>query len=451
MTARLGRMLAVPIGMMGSEEIRMRKVELTVESQIDGSKYGFGNSEPVRLWGETRTHFLVPRKYGLSKLGGLGSVIDDRSEGQAINLSFKKPLRPQQEDPVQRFLQTIRTTPWNGGILDSPCGSGKTIMLLKLIVELGRTALVVVHTEFLMDQWKDRIQEFIGLPLNKIGRVQGSLCGFKDRPITIGMVQSLAEKNYPSELYDHFGTVVFDEVHRMGAPHFSLAVPRFSAKYRMGASATPTRKDGLEQVFLTHIGDVVGGIANWEVKPKVYQTFIPPMLLQSMYQSGRKVALARLVTDLTELPKRNLFIANEVVKAVRKDRKVLVLSDRLDHLDVLKRMITNLEPKARVGKVIGGIDEQTRIKNSAGDVILATTQYVKEGFDCPELDTLYLTCPHTDVEQQVGRILRSSPGKKTPLVIDLVDSMPVMMAFARKRALFYASKEFEVAQIRVTA
>jgi superfamily II DNA or RNA helicase len=446
-------MVELPKEILDPEDLRMRKVELTLEPKLNGSKMGFDDmSGPIRLWDETASTFRVPRRYGLSKcLVSIPSiaVVDERTSGDPIKFQFRKSLWDNQKGPVEQTLRAVRETPWNGAILESPCGTGKTVMLLKILSDLGVPALVVVHKEFLMDQWRERIKEYLGIPEDRVGHIQENTCTFHGRQIALGMVQSLAKKEYPADLYKYFGAVVFDEVHRMGAPFFSQAVPKFYAKYRLGASATPSRKDGLDQVFLWHIGEVIPGVSTWSVKPKVYQMHFQLDIPRGQYtKRNGELMLAVLVNWLTRWPSRNEVLVREIVRAASKGRKILVLSDRLEHLRELRKMFRARAPKFSTGNYIGGMTEREREKALECDVLFGTYQFAKEGLDVPDLDTLYLATPHVDVEQAVGRILRECPGKKAPLVVDLVDSLSVTRAFAEKRRAFYQLKGFEVVDIK---
>lgn len=452
---RLGRMAEVPLASLGMGELGLRKTDLTLSPSVGGQKYGFGEAPVfVPMWTEEAGYLKVPRKYGFTNMGlSPANMIDDRTEGVPVSMQFQATLRPAQEEPVQNLLREVRSAPWSGAILESPCGSGKTVMMLRAAAELGKATLVIVHTEVLMDQWRERIRQFLGLPDDKIGQIQQNVCSFADAPITVGMIHSLAEKDYPAAMYRHFGTIIYDEVHRVSAPFFSKAVPKFWAKYRLGASATPRRADGLENVFLWHIGDVVRGVQTWEVKPKVYQIqWTSRIHPDSIKTWGKKeVSLGKLMTVIGKDARRNIFLAGEITRAAKSGRKILVLSDRIDHLKILRQYFQSQTHGTTLtsGFVIGGMDEEARNRSSGCNVLFGTFQYVKEGYDCSSLDTLYLATPHTDVEQAVGRILRQDPDKKEPLVVDVVDSLTVTRAFAAKRRAFYEYKGFDVLTVHV--
>jgi hypothetical protein len=379
--------------------------------------HGLGDGKRNVLWG------TVPSRI---------EAITTRGEQETFDLTMTAPLH--------NYVA-------NGFVVHN---SGKTVLALKVAAELGQPTLVVVHKEFLMDQWKERIQEFLGIPASKIGHIQQDVCAYKNKSIVLGMIHSLAEKDYPDEMYSHFGTVIYDEVHRVGAPMFSQAVPKFPAKYRIGVSATPDRKDGLERVFLWHIGDVIRGTGSWELKPTVYLIEYQTTMSQDWARGfNGQTNLGKLVTMISQDTRRNVWLAGEIRKAGTAGRKVLVLSDRIEHLEVLQKMLKSQAPGLTTAMYVGGLKGSERERASGADILLGTVQYAKEGLDLPELDTLYLVTPHTDVEQMVGRILRKCTTKKAPLVVDVADNMPITRAFANKRISFYMEQGFEVRRLRV--
>jgi len=445
-------MVAVPLASLTPEELRLRKTELTLTPGGKGSFGGADGKTEIRLYGQDADYLYVPRKYGLGnmELAGRPSV-DERSDGPTVEMSFHGSLRPSQEKPVAEVLRTLESAPWTGSILEAPCGSGKTTLALYVAAQLKRPALIIVHTEVLLAQWVERIKQFLQLPDNKIGRIQQDRCDYEGCPITVGMIHSIAEKDYPTETYSHFGFVVFDEVHRVGAPVFSKAVPKFNARYVLGLSATPERYDGMEKVFLWHIGNIIRSDQTWEIKPKVYQiqwmSRVHPSAIK--VYGKNEVSLGKLATKLGQDARRNIWLAGEIAKAAKAGRKILVLSDRIEHL---KRMRELLQAQTRnttitSGFVIGGMKEDKRLQSTGCNVMFGTFGYVSEGFDVAELDTLYLTSPHVNIEQSVGRILRRHPSKKEPVVVDVVDSLPITRAFGGKRLAFYEQNGFEVTQV----
>ena len=142
-----------------------------------------------------------------------------------------------------------------GGLLEIDTGLGKTVIALNILTKLNVKTLIIVHKEFLMNQWIERIEEFI--PTAKVGKIQGSKKDIEGKEIVIGMLQSLSMKDYDYELFNSFGLTIIDEVHHMGAEVFSQALYKVVTKYMLGLSATMDRKDGLTSVFKMFIGDII--------------------------------------------------------------------------------------------------------------------------------------------------------------------------------------------------
>jgi len=301
--------------------------------------------------------------------------------------------------------------------------------------------LVVVHKEFLMDQWIERIRTFV--PGAKVGKVQQSECDFRGKTFVLGMVHSLSgNSSYPDELWQWPGCVIFDEVHRVAARTWCPVPAKFLAKYRLGISATLRRKDGADAVFWENIGPVIFEAHEERLVPVIKRVWSTFSLSKTDRFNPHLAPQSLLLRFLCASRERNDLIAGQVVAAVRAGRKCLVLSGRLNHLEALEVLIRKLWPAATggesVGWYVGGRSKGQLIEAAKAKVIFGTIQYCSEGLDIPSLDTLFLTTPMSDVEQAVGRILRPSDGKKNPIVVDIRDDMvPMFEAMGKKRERFY--------------
>jgi hypothetical protein len=230
--------------------------------------------------------------------------------------------------------------------------------------------------------------------------------------------------------------------HRTAAPMFAKAIPKFNARIRIGLSATPKRKDGTENVFFYQIGPIVA-VANTEnLSATVKRVFSTDIKVLS---SG--MSLQRLLNYVVKHQGRNTLIANQIVSAVKADRKIIVMSHRLNQLDLLEQLIKALlaidgsQMKYSIGKYIGGMSESALKNSAAKDIILATWTMAKEGLDIPALDTLVMATPMGDVLQGVGRILRMDDDKKRPIVVDIVDrNVPIFMNMYHARMRLYEQK-----------
>ena len=375
---------------------------------------------------------LVPRGYeGFSYTDTSVSLGGEIKEMTPIN------LRAEQVPAVQAIMDAI-DRPGKGAILFAPCGKGKTVMGLEMIRRLGRKALVLVHKSFLVDQWVERANTF--LPEAKVGLWQRDQIPTGDEDIVIGMVQSIVNprRTYPSEVYEMFGTIVADETHRYAAPMWQDAISNVPASYRIGLTATPERKDKLHDVFYAHIGQIAYHMEGHKRVPLIWRidtdTSFPPRSY-AMYNGD--VNTAKLVTMVSKEEDRTDRIVGFAIRALKKGRKVLILSERVAHTKEMNELL-----KTKVGEdftsavYIGGMKQQQREEASKADIICGTYAMAQEGLDIPTLDTLILATPKTSITQSVGRILRDAPDKKDPVVVDFVDAeIPVLNAYwwARKK------------------
>jgi len=316
-----------------------------------------------------------------------------------------------------------------------------TVLACAIISELKTPTLVIVHKEFLLNQWKERIEQF--LPDAKIGLIQQDVCDYKDKHIVLGMVHTLAGREFPQDILSYFGLVIADEVHRIGAFTWAKAPPKFSARFRIGLSATTKRKDRADNVFLYHIGPIYFESREIRLTPKIRRVYSNFAVASTPRFNPALAPRALLVKFLCANKTRNAQIIEQLIQAVQAGRKVLVLSERLKHLDELEKLLNfswraEYGPRPTTGKYVGGMSEEALEESETKQVIFATVQYAAEGLDIAPLDTLFLTTPMVDVTQAVGRILRPYEGKKDPVVVDFKDDrVPMFKNFAEARERNY--------------
>jgi superfamily II DNA or RNA helicase len=238
------------------------KNDLTIRPFTQGAPPGAAVSFPA--YRESANKLYVPHYYGVQQLGPPPEI--KISEGTNINLHFAGQLRDYQIPVVDKFINHVqcprgnliggpRDYPYGGGLLELPCAWGKTSGSLYILSILAKKTLVIVHKEFLMNQWVERIQQF--LPDARIGKIQGSVIDIEEKDIVLCMLQSLVGKEYPPDLFDSFGLTIIDEVHHISSQTFSNALFKIVTKYMLGLSATMNRKDGTTKVFKLFLGDVI--------------------------------------------------------------------------------------------------------------------------------------------------------------------------------------------------
>ena len=418
----------LPKAELSKEQMATLRDVLTVHPKKVGDHPGEVPA-PIPLYRETDELFGMAREFFMARRKSHHEIDFRVTEGNRDtwpgDLTYttdpKKQLRPEQAEALQVVLSEFREKERLGGIVRAVPGWGKTIWACSLIHALQVPTLVVVHKEFLMDQWVTRLTEF--LPNAKIGIVQSDSCEYKDRHVSIGMVHSLAERDYGDEFYRHFGLILTDECHRVGSATWSAVPPKFPARWRIGLSATPRRKDGADRVFFEHIGQLLFAAKEKRLKPQVRRVWTGFKLAHTPNFNPALGGKSILLKFLCASPVRNKCIIDQLILAIKAKRKVLVLSERLKHLHKLEELTrkawegTGVELPT-MGYYVGGMTKEALDHAATCQVIFATSQLVTEGLDIPSIDTLFLTTPLADVEQAVGRILRPSEGKKDPVVVD---------------------------------
>jgi len=202
---------------------------------------------------ESANKFYVPHYYGVEKFGTPKQY--KISEGTNINLEFAGQLRDYQEPVVNKFVKHCNDGVYSGGLLELPCAWGKTSGSLYILSKLSKKTLVIVHKEFLMNQWIERINQF--LPKARVGKIQGPIVDTEDKDIVLCMLQSLISKDYEQTLFEQFGFTIIDEVHHISSQSFSNSLFKVVTKYMLGLSATMERKDGTTNVFKMFLGDII--------------------------------------------------------------------------------------------------------------------------------------------------------------------------------------------------
>jgi superfamily II DNA or RNA helicase len=411
-------------------QIKKIKQDLTVKPFSSHS-----NEPSYPVYRESETKMYVPRYYGIEHFGKVESKC---SMGEEIDVPFEGNLFDYQKEITLKFIKTAKET--GGGLLDVEPGKGKTVMGLHIISQLKRKTLVVVHKTFLMNQWLERIQTF--LPNAKVGRIQGDIIDVEGKDIVLGMLQSLSNKPYPSEMWDSFGLCVFDECHHLSAEVFSNVMIQIVTPYNLGLSGTMTRKDGLSKVFKYFIGPVVHkekSDLETEVHVKCVQ-FQNEDLFEHVKTDFKGQPLYSCLISKLNHPDRNDKIVTVLKREleIQPHQQVMILSHTKQMIHDLYKRIELFEPS--VGYYLGGMKEEHLKESESKKIILGTYAMASEGLDIKTLTTLFLVTPKSDVCQSVGRILRSKDHK--PLVVDFLDEASVFESQYQKRKKYYQSKHY---------
>ncbi len=370
-------------------------------------------------------------------------VIDDQRRKVAeVDFTFSGQLRPFQLAATAAMLAR------DFGTLSAPTGSGKTVMALHIIARRRQPTLVVVHNKELALQWMARIETFLAIPKEEVGLIGGGRRKIGNQ-ITVALVQSLYR--CADEVAPRFGHLVVDECHRAPSRTFTEAVTAFDSRYMLGLSATPYRRDRLSKLIFWHLGDLHHEVAAGELvasgqildidvvfRPTEFVAYADPV---NEYST--------MLSELTHNDARNRLIAADVYQEVAGSTRpgvCLVLSDRKLHCQVLQALLKHKHHMA--AEVLTGdlpLDQRRQIvqRLNSGEirVLIATGQLIGEGFDCPQLSTLFLATPvrfSGRILQYLGRVLRPAEGIDRAKVYDYVDvNVPPLKAASRARQRVY--------------
>ena len=433
------------------EEILQLKDELMAKPHTQG---GFSVSTVVKkfpIYRESTTRLYMPRYFGQAKFGTAKRM--KVPDGNEINVPFQGALRENQVPVVETYLSHVRKNEvmGDGGLLELPCAYGKTTLSLYICSELKVKTLVIVHKEFLLNQWIERIHQF--LPTARVGRIQGSVIDIENKDIVIGMLQSLSMKDYPDGTFSSFGLTIIDEVHHISSEVFSCALFKIVTKYMLGLSATMNRKDGTTKVFKMFLGDVVyKGDRDQEhdVIVRGIQYRSDDDEFNSTVTNFRgDIVYSTMISKLCAYNKRSEFILRVLTDMLKEnnEQQIMILAHNKSLLTYLYDAIENRNI-ASVGYYVGGMKEAALKESETKKVVIATYSMASEALDIKTLTTLIMATPKTDIEQSVGRILRQR--HSNPIVVDIIDQHEPFIRQWYKRRNFYKKHNYQIIQTTST-
>lgn len=464
----------------GAMEIPVEAIKLTsIKKELTYTYKPMGAEEAleVRAYTELEDGYIaVPRQYGLDLCNQLQIDWEDNtSQGHPIKFPKVPTPRENQVDILDQLEDEFREE--FDVLFKAFAGWGKTIASLILASRLGVSTLILVDQENLKDQWMERLvdPDLFGLSEDQIGTVQGKKCDYQGKVVTIAMVQTLSQKTFDPEFYDYFGFVVSDECHVMGAPTFSTILMMFPATYRMYVSATPRRRDGLQKALDHNCGPVRVEAENRREESKVY--ILRNSTVYSWY-GNISPKVGRIITEVAEDSRRNLAIAHVIVQQWESGRDVLVIGDRVEHLQALCDMVyymgvpeehagmftgytVSMEftkdptprrvPEGATYEIVDGkrvyapytpvnwVAKEKKVPKARYQEILDTCSIIfasyhkfSKGADLPRLSVGIDVTPRSTAEQTIGRVQRIMEGKRQPLWITPVDenNFRLMHSFA---------------------
>ncbi len=433
----------IPKNEISIETQKQIRNDLTIKPVSHGAPLGGNSQVSFPAYRESSNKFYVPHYYGVENFGAPKEYTI--REGHDIELEFAGTLRENQEIVVDTYFNHVKKVGFGGGLLELPCAYGKTVLSLNIISRLKKKTFIIVHKEFLMNQWIERIQQF--LPKARIGKIQGQILDIDDKDIVIGMLQSLSMKEYPAAIFESFGLTIIDEVHHISSEVFSNSLFKLVTKYMLGLSATMNRKDGTTHVFKMFLGDVIfKGKRDEErdvtVRAIEYQVDDDEFNEVKMDYRGN-VAYSTMISKLCEYNRRTEFILKVVGDMFQENpsQQIMILAHNKNILKYLHDAIKHRNI-ATVGYYIGGMKEQALKETESKQVVIATYSMAAEALDIKSLTTLIMATPKTDIEQSVGRILREK--HSSPIVVDIVDSHSTFKNQWRKRKTFYRKENYKI-------
>ena len=433
--------ISTPLINFLKEELNFLNTEFLIKKKI--GKNTFGTERYFKLIEEKENEVNIPK-------GFIGKIIRFCRENK-IEYDFKDErkklkevsflLNAQLQEHQQIVIDTIAKK--DLGVVVAPPGSGKTIIGLKIIADKKQPALIITHRKQIADQWIERIETFLGIPKNEIGKIgQGKTKIGKQ--ITVAMIQSLSkelEKPDDEKLLNAFGTIILDECHHIPAETFRNTISKLQTFYLYGLTATPFRKYNDSKLIFIHLGEVISEIKSNEIstskKPKIIirntELDVPFNSKADKFETLSKI----LVHDST----RNKVILQDVINELKSDKKVIIITERKEHIDSLYQY---LKQSYEVITLSGEDSESGKnskwklLKEGDYQVVITTGQFFGEGTDLQNANCLFLVYPFSfegKLIQYIGRVQRS---EITPTIYDYRDGkIDYLNKMFLKRNVYY--------------
>ena len=385
----------------------------------------------------------------LEKVGVKSDIADKRFSGKELKVTFHGQLSPVQKEAVSKIL------PHNRGILVAPSGSGKTVVGISVIASRGVNSLILVNRRPLMEQWRNQLASFLEIYLIEIGQIGG---GKDNRTglLDFAMLQTLFKNKKVSDLVAEYGQVIVDEVHHLPAFTFEQVLKQDKARFVLGLTATPYRRDGHQPIILMQCGPIRHEIRQDD--PNSRATLNHVLLRRNtgfnLPQADINPAIQDLYSALMENEPRNKLILDDILKSIEEGRSPILLTERREHLEYFSSQLTKVLKNVIVLRGGMGIkqrrsiaDQIASIPDSEKRVLLATGRYIGEGFDDARLDTLFLALPVSwkgTLVQYAGRLHRFHAGKTDVRIFDYVDqNIPMLVKMFQKRLRGYQTMGYE--------
>ena len=389
-------------------------------------------------------------------------IEDKTNHGRVISVHFSGDLRKNQQEAVNALATN------NTGVLSATTAFGKTVAAIGLIAEHSVNTLILVHTKALLDQWVQRLEQFLVIddvpviekgkhkknlsPIGTLSSTGNKLHGIID----IALMQSCISDGEVKPFVKDYGLVIADECHHVSAVNFEQILKAVNARYVYGLTATPIRKDGHQPIIFMQCGPIrYNADAKAQMRDQTFQRLLVPRFTPFRPVSGEDLSFTKVAQQLTEDEYRNLFIVKDVIEALKKGRSPIILTSRTAHVEILADLLKPHCPN--VITLVGSesakekrqkMEHLQSVPSSEPLIIVATGKYVGEGFDYARLDTLFLVSPVAwkgIVAQYAGRLHREFDGKEDVQIYDYIDiRVPVCESMYHKRLKGYASIGYRI-------
>lgn len=366
---------------------------------------------------------------------------DERFVGNKIEVKFNGSLREEQQIAIDYMLK------YDNGILCAPTGFGKTVIGCKLIAERKVNTLILVNKIQLLNQWKDRIKEF--LDVKEVGEISSKKKNITN-VIDVVSIKSLWNNGNVLEIAKNYGMIIIDECHHTAAYTFEQAINTGNAKYVYGISATPERENGHTPIIKMQCGDIRYKVDSLKFNKKLS---IPMKVIAKKSHlnfTNQNIDNYEL-NEINDLIAKDIIRSENIIKDIKKEydngKNILVLTERLELMNYIYDKLSKYTNN--IFKYYGGIGKKVLKcymelnnqinENEDNKIIVATGSYIGEGFDDSKLDVLFLTMPisgQTRVTQYAGRLHRQDSNKKEILIYDYIDDN-----FSKTRNMFLKRKK----------
>lgn len=370
-------------------------------------------------------NLIIPRFFPIDKYG-IEEVIDKRIEPESIDITDSIEYRDNFQFEAVNIMKQNECA-----VIQAKPGFGKTIVSCKFISETGLKTLIMTHKKGLQEQWINELISHTSITVDDIGILgKTKMDELKSKKIILSTVQMMCQKikndmDYIDSVNTFgIGVILWDECHITGGGEFFSKASLFlNTRKSIGLSATPIKEAKLKKIISYHLGDIHEVGDSYQISPHIYT-----LNYNSQLSSGKKKWIfwggrfnkARYYKQISNVDSYYQIWSKYIQNAIDKDRNILVLADRHS---ILERIITAVDLSSlshvlyKSGcKEIKTVDDLKNYK-----VIFTTYQMFRDGFNIPTLDSLFMLTHNNNIEQSVGRLLRSKEGKKSPIVIDMVD------------------------------